>query len=57
MGAKAVSAPIFDFFGRAIAGLSIAGPVHRFAGKKVAEYRDLVVDYSRKISSKLGYTG
>jgi DNA-binding IclR family transcriptional regulator len=57
MGAKAVSAPIFDFFGRAIAGLSVAGPVHRFAGKKVAEYRDLVVDCSRKISSKLGYTG
>jgi IclR family KDG regulon transcriptional repressor len=57
LGAKAVSAPIFDFFGRAIAGLSIAGPVHRFDGKKVVEYKDLVVHYCRRISSKLGYTG
>jgi len=57
LGAKAVSAPVFDFFGRAIAGLSIAGPIHRFAGKKVGEYRNLVVNYSRRISSKLGYTG
>jgi len=56
LGAKAVSAPIFDFSGRAIAGLSIAGPVHRFAGKKVKEYTDLVVRYCRRISSKLGYT-
>jgi len=57
LGAKAVSAPVFDFFGKAIAGLSIAGPVHRFNGKKVVDYKDLVVNYSRKISSKLGYTG
>jgi IclR family KDG regulon transcriptional repressor len=57
MGAKAVSAPIFDFFGRPVAGLSIAGPVHRFADRKVDEYKNLVVDYSSRISSKLGYTG
>ena len=57
LGAKAVSAPVFDFFGRAVAGLSIAGPVHRFDGKKVWDYKDLVLNYSRRISSKLGYTG
>jgi len=57
MGAKAVSAPIFNFFGRVVAGLSIAGPIHRFTDEKVTEYKDLVVDYSKKISLRLGYTG
>jgi len=57
IGAKAVSAPIFNFFGRAVAGLSVAGPIHRFAGGKAEEYKDLVVHYSKKISSRLGYKG
>ena len=57
VGAKAVSAPIFNFFGRVVAGLSIAGPVHRFTDEKIAEYKDLVVDYSKRISVKLGYIG
>jgi DNA-binding IclR family transcriptional regulator len=55
IGAKAVSAPIFDFFGEVIAGLSIAGPINRFIGRKAEEYKNLVVDYSHRISSKLGY--
>lgn len=53
-GARAVSAPIFNFFGRVVAGLSIAGPIHRFTDEKVVEYKNLVVEYSGKISSKFG---
>lgn len=55
LGARAVSAPIFNFFGRVVAGLSIAGPVHRFTDDKMEEYRTLVIDYSKKISSRLGF--
>lgn len=55
VGARAVSAPVFDIYGRVVACLSIAGPVHRFTDEKALEYRDLVIEYSRRVSSKLGY--
>jgi IclR family KDG regulon transcriptional repressor len=53
-GARAVSAPIFNFLGRVVAGLSIAGPMHRFTHDQIVEYKNLVIEYSKKISSKLG---
>jgi IclR family transcriptional regulator, KDG regulon repressor len=55
LGARAVSAPIFNFLGKVVAGLSIAGPIYRFTYKKRAEFKDLVIDYSNKISFRLGY--
>lgn len=55
LGARAVSAPIFNFFGRVVGGLSIAGPMYRFNYKKIAECKDLVKDYSKRISLRLGY--
>ena len=54
-GARAVSAPIFDCFGRVIAGLSIAGPVYRFTDEKREEYEHLVKQYAKQVSLKLGF--
>jgi DNA-binding IclR family transcriptional regulator len=56
LGARSVSAPIFNFSSKVVAALSIAGPIYRFNNKKIAEYKDLVIDYSQRISSKLGYS-
>lgn len=30
-----------------------AGPIHRFTDEKALEYRDLVVEYSKRISGRL----
>jgi len=56
LGARAIAAPIFNSFGEVIASLSIAGPIYRFTDDMVSRNRDWVVDTSKKISLKLGYT-
>ena len=52
----AVGAPILNGSGEAVAGLSIAGPAYRINDKKLSRFRRLVVEYSQRISSKLGYS-
>jgi DNA-binding IclR family transcriptional regulator len=52
-GARAVSAPIFDALSRVVAGLSVAGPLHRFTSEKIQEYKELVIENARGISKKL----
>lgn len=52
---RAVAAPILNSTGELVAGLSIAGPAYRINRKKIIAFRKLVVGYSQKISSKLGY--
>jgi IclR family transcriptional regulator, KDG regulon repressor len=54
-GARAIGAPVFNSLGEVIASLSIAGPIHRFTDKTIADHKYLLVDCSQRISSKLGY--
>ena len=54
-GAHSVSAPIFDFTGAIVAGLSIAGPSIRFPADKVDAYIQLIKEATSRISASLGY--
>ena len=54
-GAHSVAVPIFDYQGRVIAALSIAGPSHRFPDETIERYIHLALDSSMRISQALGY--
>lgn len=55
LGAGAVAAPVRDYTGEVVAGLSIVGPAERLRGKMVKELIPLVVEYSKRISQALGW--
>ena len=52
---RAISAPIFDYKGNIVAGISVAGPADRLGDEYVPEVIDIVKDSARKISYDLGY--
>ena len=52
---RAVAAPILNGLGELVAGLSVAGPSYRISKKRVSCCGKLVIQYARKISSRLGY--
>jgi len=54
---RAVAAPILNSVGKLVAGLSITGPIYRINKRRLNDLKKLVVEYARRISSKLGYTG
>ncbi|WP_309571282.1 IclR family transcriptional regulator [Deinococcus sp.] len=51
-----IAAPIFDFQGRVIASLSVAGPLMRLNAEKRRQYLEGVQKASRQLSLKLGMT-
>lgn len=50
VGARAISAPIFNLEGQVIACLAVAGPVQRMDDKKIEVLKKLVVSYASEIS-------
>jgi DNA-binding IclR family transcriptional regulator len=52
---RAVAAPIFNGFGKMVAGLSIAGPAYRIKNKMVRSLAKIVREYAKKIESFLIY--
>lgn len=54
-GAHSVAAPIRDHTGCVVAGISIAGPSHRFTSEKIQHYIKLVLEASAEISHALGH--
>lgn len=50
-----IAAPIFDHEGRAVAAVSVAGPLLRFDDERRERYRRLVVEAARRISRDLGH--
>jgi len=50
-----IAAPIRDHSGRVVAGVSIAGPSHRFSPEKIRRFTRLVCDAAGQISNLLGY--
>ncbi|MGZ6505459.1 MAG: IclR family transcriptional regulator [Tumebacillaceae bacterium] len=56
-GTSAVAAPIFDFKGQVVAGLSIAGPVSRFQDGDLPDLIGKVRTFAQDISYKLGWNG
>ena len=55
-GARAIAAPIRDISGHVIAGLCIAGPMHRFQSHQIERYKKIIMDVSTKASHSLGLT-
>ena len=55
IGAKCIAAPIRDYTGKVIAGISVSGPVSRISLKKMQLIIEILTDISAKISGKLGY--
>jgi DNA-binding IclR family transcriptional regulator len=53
-GARAAAAPVFDFTGRIVAGIAVAGPKDRINDEKVKQLIDMVTDCAAKISYDLG---
>jgi len=56
-GIRCVAGPIFDHRGEVVAAVSIASPVMRVTEEKVQEYIKLIKEYTKRMSSVLGYTG
>jgi DNA-binding IclR family transcriptional regulator len=54
-GVRCVAAPIFDFRGRVIATLSIAGPIFRITRDRVPKLARIVTDAAQALSNELGY--
>ena len=54
-GLKCVAAPIFDYTGKAVAAISVAGPAVRMTDEVRKQIAATLVGYTREISKKLGY--
>lgn len=50
-----VAAPIFNHEGRVVSSLSVAGPLGRFSNEKFENIKKIVLFYTKKLSSELGY--
>ena len=55
LGAHSIAAPIWNYEGRVVAALSIAGPSARFSADVIRRYVALVREGASDISAKLGY--
>lgn len=54
-GAHSIAAPIRDHTGKVVAGISIAGPSHRFTDEHIKRYVALVLEAAERISRALGH--
>lgn len=54
-GVYAIGAPVFDFTGRVIAGITITTPGSRYSTQRKQELINLVVEAAKRLSEKLGY--
>lgn len=54
-GARCVAAPIRDYTGRIVAGMSVSGPVSRMTDAHIAKNLPVLLDAAQKISSRLGW--
>ena len=55
VGAVSIAAPVRDFTGTVVAGMSIAGPLSRFTDEKAQTYTELILQGTAQVSQALGY--
>jgi len=55
IGARCVAAPIWDYTGRVVAGISVSGPVSRMNIEKIEYVQTIIKEIASKASQKLGY--
>lgn len=56
-GINCIAAPLYDSTGNIVAGISISGPTSSYPIEKILEYVPLLIDYSHRISARLGSRG
>ena len=56
-GINCIAAPLYDAAGDIIAGISISGPTSTYPPEKILEYVPLLIEYSHRISARLGAGG
>jgi DNA-binding IclR family transcriptional regulator len=54
-GARCVAAPIRDYTGRIIAGISVSGPVTRMTDAHIEKNLPVLLDSARQVSARLGW--
>ncbi|TWS17943.1 IclR family transcriptional regulator [Tsukamurella asaccharolytica] len=55
-GLNSVAAPIRDYTGAVIAGISASGPVYRFSRERIDEVIPMVIAAAEQISHRMGYS-
>ena len=55
-GMRCIAAPILNFFGETVAGISVSGPTHRMTEDQVGKISNLVKKASETLSNNLGQT-
>lgn len=55
IGLKCVAAPIFNFRGEPVYGISISGPTVRMTEQKIEECIEIIKNAANEISKKIGY--
>jgi len=55
LGVKCVAAPVRDYTGKVIAGISASGPVHRMSGAHFETIKKALQDTAARISKEMGY--
>lgn len=56
-GARCVAAPILDYTGRVVAGISVSGPVTRMTDEHIYEKLPYLLDAAQQISLRMGHEG
>jgi DNA-binding IclR family transcriptional regulator len=54
-GLRCVGAPVWDYSGRVVAAISIAGPAFRLTEKRIPALSQAVINAANKLSMELGY--
>jgi DNA-binding IclR family transcriptional regulator len=52
---RCFGAPIKDYTGETVAAISISTPIIRLDDTRIDQFKQLIIEYSRKISKELGY--
>ena len=56
-GARCVAAPIYDYTGKIVAGISVSGPVSRMTDEHIHQKLSYLLDAAHEISRRMGYNG
>lgn len=54
LGMRCIAAPVFDYNGEAVAGISVSGPVSRVADDQIARLSAAVTDAARALTQAIG---
>ena len=54
-GARCVAAPVRDFSGKIVAGISVSGPAVRMSDEHIAQHLPHLLETARQVSQQLGY--